>query len=63
MENGRTLVVWFKNGHKAFFEQVVNHYNDPDDKFVTFEYFGITSQVHRKAVFLLSSIAGYALES
>ncbi|EAD6849625.1 hypothetical protein AAU59_13990 [Listeria monocytogenes] len=63
MENGRTLVVWFKNGHKAFFEQVVNHYNDPDDKFVTFDYFDVKSLVVRKAVFLLSSIAGYALES
>ncbi|MBC1921966.1 hypothetical protein [Listeria grayi] len=62
MDKGKSLVIWFTNGHTAFFEQVDNLINDHDDKFVAFEYWGVTSQVYRKAVFSLGSIAGYALE-
>lgn len=62
MYKGKTLVIWFKNGHTAFFEKVDNLTNDHENKFVAFEYFGVTSQVYRKAVFSLSSIAGYAIE-
>lgn len=62
MDKGKTLVIWFANGHTAFFEQVVNLINDHENKFVAFEYFGVTSQVWRTAVFSLGSIAGYALQ-
>lgn len=65
MEKGKSLIIWFKSGATGKFEQVENfksNVNDNGTSAIYFDYFGVSTQVKREAVFLLSNIAGFALE-
>lgn len=58
-----TLVVYFKNGGTALFNQVNNFEvseDTPNGALITFDYFGESTQVKRRAMFSLNSIAGFA---
>lgn len=57
MEN-ETLAIWFKNGNTAFFEQVENM--DIANGYLIFEYFGVSSQTKRGAIFKIDNLAGFA---
>lgn len=59
MEN-KTLVIWFENGGTAYFEQVTNF--TIEENVFGFNYFGVHSQVGRRAVFNFDNVAGYALQ-
>ena len=56
----KTLVIWFKDGKTAFFEQVENF--DSRAGVISFEYFGVSTETKRKATFILANIAGFAPE-
>ena len=61
----RSLVIWFKNGNAAKFEQVENFVNETAStgkSYIRFSYFGVSTQVKRQAVFVTDNIAGFALE-
>lgn len=59
----KTLVIWFKNGATSYFERVENFEHEwiNTDR-ISFDYFGVRSQVKRHAVFNFKTIAGFALE-
>ena len=64
----KSLVIWFKDGKTAYFEQVTNFVEfcsdfKADVAYIKFSYFGVTSQVKRAAQFNLNQIAGYAIEN
>ena len=66
MEKRKSLVIWFKNGAIRTFEQVENfksNMNDNGTGTICFDYIGVFPQTKREAVFLLSNIAGFALEA
>lgn len=65
MEKGKSLIIWFKSGATGKFERVENFeskINENGEGAICFSYFGVSTQVKREAVFLLSNIAGFALE-
>jgi len=55
-----TLIIWFKNGTTAYFEQVKG--TDLQNNCLTFEYFCMASKVKRGACFTLENIAGFATD-
>lgn len=59
----KTLVIWFENGTTSYFEKVENFKHEwMNTNMLSFDYFGISSQVKRHAVFNFKTIAGFALE-
>ena len=60
MEKDKSLIIWTKNGSTMKFEKVEDF--DVNDVAIRFEYFGVSTQVKRKAMFMLDNIAGFALE-
>ncbi|MGG5338541.1 hypothetical protein IGJ48_001235 [Enterococcus pernyi] len=65
MEKEKSLIIWNKDGSTMKFEKVTNFtdaYPIYDEPQISFEYFGVSTQVRRKAVFYINNIAGYALE-
>ncbi|MFW8619694.1 hypothetical protein ACF3OA_13320 [Enterococcus thailandicus] len=65
MNNGKSLIIWNKNGSTMKFEKVTNFKNaylSSGELRISFDYFGVSTQVKRNAVFFIKSIAGYALE-
>lgn len=56
----KDLIIWLVNGNTMKFEKVTNLENT--DSELTFNYFGVSTQVSRKAVFNQINIAGFALE-
>ncbi|MGO2892466.1 MAG: hypothetical protein ACTIC2_10815 [Enterococcus devriesei] len=59
----KTLAIWFKNGTTSYFERVENFDHAwINTDMISFDYFGVRSQVKRHAVFNFKVIAGYALE-
>jgi hypothetical protein len=59
MENEITLVIWFKNGVPAFFEQVEN-FGINGGETIEFNYYGKSTQTKKHAEFIIDNIAGYA---
>ncbi|GAB2022427.1 hypothetical protein RyT2_15010 [Pseudolactococcus yaeyamensis] len=59
MEN-KTLIIWLVDGQTMKFEQVKNLKTTDTD--LIFDYFGISTNVTRSAVFNQINIAGFALE-
>lgn len=59
-DNGRTLVIWFKNAETAYFSGVTGFSQGTIE--IGFSYFGKETQVQRNAIFNRETIAGYALE-
>ena len=57
----KDLIIWLVNGNTMKFEKVTNLENT--DSELTFDYFGVSTQVARKAVFNQINIAGFALEA
>lgn len=60
-KNSNSLIIWNKNGSTMKFEKVTNFTEDWQRDQISFEYFGVSTQVRRKAVFYTNNIAGYAL--
>ncbi|EHM4387789.1 TPA: hypothetical protein ACSY2V_14620 [Listeria monocytogenes] len=58
MESNKTLVIWFKNGKTAIFEQVENL--DAAEKAIVFDYYGKSTETKRSTAFFLANIAGFA---
>lgn len=58
MDKGKTLVVWTVEGKTMFFEDV-KHLENGDSE-LTFDYFGVSTQTRRSAVFNQINIAGFA---
>lgn len=59
----KTLVIWFKDGTTSYFERVENFEHEwINTDMISFDYFGVRSQVKRHAVFNFKVIAGYAFE-
>jgi len=56
----KSLIIWLTNGNTCKFEQV--QVLQENDHIIKFEYFGVSTQVKRTAVFHRDNIAGYALE-
>ncbi|ONN40023.1 hypothetical protein [Enterococcus mundtii] len=62
MEKDKSLIIWNKDGSTMKFEKVTNFRDEWQKEQISFEYFGVSTQVRRKAVFYTNNIAGYALE-
>ena len=62
MEKNKTLIIWNKDGSTMKFEKVTNFIEDWQRDQISFEYYGISTQVRREAKFYTNNIAGYALE-
>lgn len=62
MSEEKSLIIWNKNGSTMKFEKVTNFIEDWQRDQISFEYFGINTQVRREAKFYTKNIAGYALE-
>lgn len=60
MDNEKSLIIWLVDGKTMKFEKVSHLSND--DLHLTFNYFGVSTQVPRKAVFNKKNIAGFAIE-
>lgn len=60
MNNNKSLIIWLNNGNTCKFEQVDKL--QEDGHIIKFEYFGVSTQVKRTAIFHRENIAGYALE-
>jgi len=60
MEKEKTLIIWLLKGETLKFEKVTNLENN--DSKLKFEYFGVSTQVKRSAVFNQVNISGFALE-
>lgn len=58
MESNKTLVIWFKNGKTAIFEQVGNL--EAAEKAIGFEYFNSFYERKMNAAFLVENVAGFA---
>lgn len=56
----QSLVIWLLKGETLKFESVENLKNN--DTELKFDYFGVSTQVKRSAVFNQINIAGFALE-
>lgn len=61
MSEEKSLIIWNKNGSTMKFEKVKNFIEDWQRDQISFEYFGISTQVRREAKFYIKNIAGYAL--
>ncbi|WP_301357544.1 hypothetical protein [Enterococcus spodopteracolus] len=62
MEKDKSLIIWNKDGSTMKFEKATNFQWTWQNDTITFEYFGVSTQVKRNAVFFIKNIAGYALE-
>lgn len=62
MEKDKSLIIWNKDGSTMKFEKVTNFQWTWQNDTITFEYFGVSTQVKRNAVFSIKNISGYALE-
>lgn len=62
MSKDTSLIIWNKNGSTMKFEKVTNFLDEWQRDQISFEYFGVSTRVCRKAVFYTNNIAGYALE-
>lgn len=72
MKKEKSLIIWNKTGSTMKFEKVTNFIEDWQRDQISFEYFGISTQVRREtkintqvrreAKFYTKNIAGYALE-
>lgn len=60
MEKEKTLIIWLLKGETLKFEKVTNLENN--DSELKFDYFGVSTQVKRSAVFNQANISGFALE-
>lgn len=60
MEKDKSLIVWLIDGQTMKFEKVTDLENT--DSELSFNYFGISTQVKRSAVFNQINIVGFALE-
>ncbi|EOS7874071.1 hypothetical protein E3407_RS10875 [Enterococcus hirae] len=60
MEKEKTLIIWLLKGETLKFEKVTNLENN--DSELKFDYFGVSTQVKRSAVFNQVNILGFALE-
>ncbi|EGP4854864.1 hypothetical protein FNP20_000314 [Enterococcus faecium] len=60
MEKEKTLIIWLLKGETLKFEKVTNLENN--DSELKFDYFGVSTQVKRSAVFNQVNISGFALE-
>ena len=58
--NKKSLIVWLLRGDKLKFEGVENLENNDNE--LKFDYFGVSTQTKRSAVFNQINIAGFALE-
>ncbi|MDR2278900.1 MAG: hypothetical protein LBE23_13670 [Vagococcus sp.] len=59
-----SVIIYFKNGTTALFNEVED-FDIADANGITyvgFTYFGVSTQVRRKAMFSLNNIAGFAEE-
>ncbi|MGX6962438.1 hypothetical protein [Vagococcus xieshaowenii] len=57
----KTLIIYFKNGTTALFQNV-EELELIDDTYLSFKYFGQSTQVKRKAIFVTNNIACWAEE-
>ncbi|MEB5733426.1 hypothetical protein [Enterococcus hirae] len=60
MEKEKTLIIWLLKGETLKFEKVTNLENN--DSELKFDYFGVSTQVKRSAVFNQVNILVFALE-
>lgn len=60
MPENKTLIIWLNDGNTCKFEQVENL--RVFDSVIKFDYFGVSTQVKREAVFYTKNIAGHAFE-
>ncbi|EMF0099678.1 hypothetical protein OSF83_002529 [Enterococcus hirae] len=60
MDKEKTLIIWLLKGETLKFEKVTNLENN--DSELKFDYFGVSTQVKRSAVFNQVNISGFALE-
>ncbi|MDT2735433.1 hypothetical protein P7H24_13280 [Enterococcus thailandicus] len=60
MKKEKSLIIWLNEGQTLKFENVENLENNESE--LKFDYFGVATQVKRKAVFNQINIAGFALE-
>ncbi|EMF0195285.1 hypothetical protein NYG43_002203 [Enterococcus hirae] len=60
MEKEKTLIIWLLKGETLKFEKVTNLENNDNE--LKFDYFGVSTQVKRSAVFNQVNISGFALE-
>ncbi|WP_369108798.1 hypothetical protein [Enterococcus faecium] len=60
MEKEKTLIIWLLKGETLKFKKVTNLENN--DSELKFDYFGVSTQVKRSAVFNQVNISGFALE-
>ena len=60
MQKEKTLIIWLLRGETLKFEKVTNLENN--DSELKFEYFGVSTQVKRSAVFNQVNISRFALE-
>ena len=56
----KSLIIWLLRGDTLMFEGVENLENNDNE--LKFDYFGVSTQVKRSAVFNQINIAGFALE-
>lgn len=62
MNNDRSLIIWNKNGSTMKFEKVADFQWTWQNDTISFDYFGVSTQAKRNAVFFTKNIAGYAIE-
>lgn len=55
----KSLIVWLKNGQTCKFEQLSNLLFTATT--IEFNYFGVSTQEHRSAVFNKADIVGYSV--
>lgn len=60
IDKEKTLIIWLLKGETLKFEKVTNLENN--DSELKFDYFGVSTQVKRSAVFNQVNILGFALE-
>ena len=58
--NKNSLIIWLLTGETLKFEGVENLENTDNE--LKFDYFGVSTQVKRSAVFNQINVAGFALE-
>lgn len=62
MNKDISLIIWNINGSTMKFEKVTNFIDEWQRDQISFEYFGVSTQVKRRAVFYIRNIAAWALE-
>ena len=53
------VAIYFDNGHVAYFKEVSNI--EEKEERISFDYFGIASQKHKRASFFNRKIAGISI--